>query len=285
VELIANGSTDYRVLDSGDDLRLERLGSVVISRQSGQAIWPRALTESEWKRLQQATHFRTDDGPGEWKRTGNVPERWPISIGDLTFEMRLTGFGHVGIFAEQQSQWPWITSLSPAGSNVLNLFAYTGGSTLAAARGGANVTHVDAVKGVVQWASRNAELSGLAEHPVRWIVDDVVKFVEREERRERRYDGIILDPPTFGRGPRGRVWKIEKDLVDLIDACARLLSDTPKFMLLSGHTPGVTAAVMRNVMNRVVKARGGQLIAGDMVQSQEHGDCLLPSGVYCRWTP
>lgn len=286
MELCAEGWPEVAVIDSGDGMRLERLGPVVIARQSAQAMWPRALPEEQWTQRCDATHYRPDQGPGSWTLHREVPDSWSVSCGDARMELRLTSFGHVGLFAEQQVQWPWITErLSGGETSALNLFAYTGGSTLAAAAGGARVTHVDAVKGIVSWARTNAELSGLSDAPIRWIVDDALKFTRREVRRGRRYDAVVLDPPTFGRGPQGTVWKIEKDLVELLDLCEQLLSDAPRLVLLSAHTPGVTAAVLRNLLAPLLAGRGGRLVSGDMAQRALESPCVLPAGVYCRWTP
>lgn len=286
MELIANGWDDYELIDSGNELRLERVGDVVISRQSAQAIWPPALSQSEWKDRLFASHYRHDQGPGRWDMHKPVAESWEIVFGATTFEARLTPFGHIGFFPEQQVQWPWMAERLQAveSPRVLNLFAYTGGSTLAVAGAGAHVTHVDAVKGVVNWARSNAACSGLGDAPIRWIVDDALKYCRREQRRGSRYDAIILDPPTFGRGPQGTVWKIEKDLVTLLEVCRELLSDTPQWVLLTAHTPGMTAAVLRNMLTPFVASRGGALISGDMVQTSPAGPYALPAGVYCRWT-
>ena len=288
MELSATGYPEYEVIDAGDGLRLERLGDVVISRQCAQAVWNRALSEDEWERRCHSSHYRMDQGAGSWTtHRGRTPDEWPIRLDDMVMHMRLTAFGHIGMFAEQQVQWSWIreTLASRPGASALNLFAYTGGSTLAAALGGAQVTHLDAVKGIVSWARKNAESSGLADKPIRWIVDDALQFCEREHRRGRRYDAIILDPPTFGRGPKGSVWKIEERLPELMAVCERLLSDDPLLVLLSGHTPGHTAAVMRNALYPLVKKRGGTLVSGDMIQKTTASDLVVPAGVYCRWTP
>lgn len=287
MELCATGWDDYEVIDSGDGLRLERLGDVVVSRQCAQAWWQRSLPESEWNKRLWASHFRPDQGAGKWTYKRPVPSAWDLRTGDTVMEMRLTQFGHIGLFAEQQVQWRWLREqLSQRSQPVaMNLFGYTGGSTLAAAQAGADVTHVDAVKGIVSWARINAEKSGLANKPVRWMVDDALRFVQREARRERRYDAIILDPPTFGRGPKGQVWKIERDLVELLEACEAVLSPEPTLILLSAHTPGMTAAVLRNMMSPLVQKRGGRLESGDMVQKATESPCVLPSGVFCRWTP
>jgi 23S rRNA (cytosine1962-C5)-methyltransferase len=288
VELSAPGWDDYEVIDSGEWMRLERVGDIVIERQCAQAYWPRTLPESEWRTLRHATHYRPDQGAGDWTYHQKVPERWVIKLPDgLGAEMRLTQFGHIGLFAEQQVQWTWIREqlAEREAPTALNLFAYTGGSTLAAASAGAQVTHVDAVKGIINWARINAERSGLADAPVRWIVEDALKYCQREVRRGKRYDAIILDPPTFGRAPGGAVWKIEDSLNLLLDSCRQLLSDDAAFILLSGHTPGMTAAVMRNVLQPIVAERGGQLVSGDMVQQASRSKCVLPSGVFCRWIP
>ncbi|MEC8025800.1 MAG: class I SAM-dependent methyltransferase [Myxococcota bacterium] len=287
LELCADGFEQYEVLDSGDGLKLERLGDVIISRQCAQAVWTRSLDESVWTSKLWASHYRTDNGPGKWTYRQSVADAWPIQLGKMRLEMRLTDFGHIGMFAEQQAQWSWIQQQCEAldGARVLNLFAYTGGSTLAAALGGAQVTHLDAVKGVVNWASANARWSGLEDHPIRWIVDDALKFTARELRRGRKYDAVILDPPTFGRGPKGDVWKIESSLTELLDNCFHLLSDTPIFVLLSAHTPGFTASVLRNVLKPSVSRAGGTLVSGDMVQATGQSDIVLPAGVFCRWLP
>ena len=286
MELIAPGWEDYELIDSGGELRLERFGDVTVSRQSGQAIWEAHLSKEDWDAQTWSTHYRQDQGPGEWKHRRKIPDSWQIRFGRAVMELKLTPFGHTGLFAEQQAQWPWITSELEGmdGPRVLNLFAYTGGSTLAAALGGARVTHVDAVKNIVNWARKNAELSGLADAPIRWIVDDALKYCRRELRRGSQYEAIVLDPPTFGRGPQGSIWKIEDQLTELLEVLVQLLSDQARFLLLSAHTPGMTAAVLNNLLHGLVKRRGGRLESGDMVQTSTHSPFGLPSGVYCRWT-
>ncbi len=287
MELLADGWADYEVIDGGDGMRLERIGDVVISRQCAQALWKPHLGPAEWEKRCAATHYRPDQGAGTWTCHKDVPDSWQIRFDAVTLEMRLTPFGHIGMFAEQQVQWRWLADRLGRrdGATALNLFAYTGGSSLACAAAGAAVTHVDAVRGIVTWARANAAASGLADAPIRWIVDDALKFVRREVRRGRRYDAIVLDPPTFGRGPQGTVWKIEQDLVELVGLCEQLLSDAPSLLLLTGHTPGVTAAVLRNVLAPLVARRGGALQSGDMVQATSASPTVLPAGVYCRWEP
>lgn len=286
MELVAEGWKDYALIDSGNGLRLERVGPVVISRQSGQAYWEPALSDSEWKTRLTASHWRHDQGPGAWTDQQPTPKVWNLQYKKMQLSMKLRPFGHIGIFAEQQVQWGWIADhiRTWPGERVLNLFGYTGASTLAAAGAGAQVTHVDAVRASVGWARANADQSGLGDSPIRWIVEDAVRYVERELKRGSEYEGLILDPPTFGRGPRGRVWKIEKDLVPFIQKCLQLLSSTGRFVLLTAHTPGVTAAVLRNMLLPLLEKRGGKLTSGDMVQQAEQSPMLLPAGVYCRWS-
>ena len=286
MELVAEGWKDYALIDSGNGLRLERVGPVVISRQSGQAYWEPTLSESEWKTRLTASHWRHDQGPGKWTEQQSTPKVWNLQFKKMQLTMKLRPFGHIGIFAEQQTQWGWIADhiRTWPGERVLNLFGYTGASSLAAAGAGAKVTHVDAVRASVGWARANAEQSGLGDSPIRWIVEDAVRYVERELKRGSEYEGLILDPPTFGRGPRGRVWKIEKDLVPFIQKCLQLLSSNGRFVLLTAHTPGVTAAVLRNMLFPLLEERGGKLTSGDMVQQAEQSPMLLPAGVYCRWS-
>jgi len=287
MELRCTGWPDYELLDSGDGLRLERVGDVTLSRQAAQAVWPRSLPESEWKARAQVSHYRSDQGPGDWTQQRTVPEQWVVSLGPLSMEVHLAPFGHVGFFADQQMHWSWLRTVAEARVEVrvLNLFAYTGGSTMMAALGGAHVTHVDAAKSSVNAARRNAERSGLGDAPIRWIAEDAMRYVEREVRRGSRYDVIVLDPPTFGRGPKGQTWKIERDLPVMMQAVSELLSDEPLAVLTTGHTPGYTAAVLRNLMHPIVSAHGGVVTSGDMVQEATESPHVLPGGVYCRWTP
>jgi 23S rRNA (cytosine1962-C5)-methyltransferase len=286
MELVADGWNDYALIDSGNGLRLERVGSVVMTRQSAQAIWPTALSEAEWKAMMHVSHFRHDQGPGSWTEHKAVPNTWRVAYKFMNLGMKLRPFGHVGMFAEQQVQWDWILSHMQTwpGERLLNLFAYTGASTLAALAAGARATHVDAVRASVSWAGDNAKNSGLGDSPSRWIVEDAVKYVERELKRDSRYEALIIDPPTFGRGPRGRVWKIEKELSAFMERCRMLLSDNARFVLLSAHTPGVTAATLKNMLAPLVNERGGKLSAGDMVQKATQSPMLLPAGVFCRWS-
>lgn len=269
----------YELVDSGDGRKLERFGDAIIDRPCPQAIWPRR-EKAGWKDAA-ATFLRGEGGSGEWTSRKLLPESWPARIGDLEFEIRLTGFGNVGLFPEHACHWGWIADLlrGRADASVLNLFAYTGGATMACAAAGASVVHVDAARSVNNWAMINAQRSRLPEDAVRYLGDDALKLTRREGRRNRRYEGIILDPPTFGRGTKGEVWKIERDFFTLCEACREISSEMPLFALLTSHSPGVTPAVLRTML----APWGGSVEAGEMLLAG--GGPALPSGVYARWTP
>jgi len=279
--------TDYALLDSGAFQKLERFGSVVLSRPCAQAVWRPALPKSEWQEAT-ATFFR--DGGNQWRGRDRLPESWTIQVDGTQFHLSSTDFGHLGIFPEQRDQWQRIhevctqfhqTHKRPA--RVLNLFAYSGGSTLAAALAGAEVCHVDAAKGMVDWARKNAALNQLDGHPIRWIVDDVTKFLEREHRRERSYDLIILDPPTYGRGAKGEVFKIETDLPPLLTVIGKLLSDTPLGVLLSCHTPELTPTALHHLLLQHYGQQRGKLEHGEMLLRGSPSILPVPSGSYCWW--
>lgn len=284
-DLLAHDWDDYEYLDSGDGYRLERFGAWVLQRPAPVAIWPRARDAAVWERAA-ATYRRDTEGGGEWTFHEPVPDSWDIGWESTRFVLKTTGFGHLGIFPEQAPNWRWIADEARAfgpGFRLLNLFAYTGGTTLAAAAAGAEVCHVDAVKGVVQWASENAARSGLRDAPIRWIVDDAEKFLKREARRGSHYEGIALDPPTFGRGAQGQVFKLERDLAGLLEHCLAVLSPKARFVLLTCHTPGVVGPVLENLLKPIVRARGGRIVAGDALQVGRTAPQPLPSGVYARW--
>ncbi len=280
---------EYALLDSGDGKKLERFGRVVLARPCAQAVWTPALPASEWARADAA--FDRTEG-NQWHNRGALPEQWTIRVGGIAFQLSGTDFGHLGIFPEQRAQWCWLRDTVRQACvvrrrpvQVLNLFAYSGGSTLAAALGGAEVCHLDASKGMVQWARDNARLNGLEAHPIRWITDDAHKFLCREARRERRYDAVILDPPTFGRGQNNELYKIEKDLPETLRLCRGLLSAEPLFMLLSAHTPGYTPVVLGNVLGQAVSGLGGRTESGEMVLSGAGAQVLpTPCGAYARWS-
>lgn len=276
---------DYELLDSGNGAKLERFGDWVLSRPCAQAVW-QPQQPALWKRADAS--FDREDG-NHWHGRNRLPKEWVIDVDGTRFRLSGTDFGHLGIFPEQRAQWRWIRELTHEATaqnqtvRVLNLFAYSGGSTLASARGGAEVCHVDASKGMVQWARENAALNGLAEHPIRWITDDVHKFMNRELRRGRKYDGIILDPPTYGRGGNGETYKIERDLTETLRLCRALLSDHPRFLLLSAHTPGHTPIVLQNILTQALRGLGGTFSAGEMCLTGRPEAFALPSGAYVRW--
>lgn len=278
----------YELLDSGGEAKLERFGDVILARPCAQAVW-KPQRKALWKTAD-ATFDR--EGGNHWHGRSRLPKEWTVRVADIAFRLSGTDFGHLGIFPEQRAQWRWIRDTLKAERaatgrplRVLNLFAYSGGSTLASALGGAEVCHVDASKGMVQWARGNAELNGLSAHPIRWIVDDVHKFMNRELRRGRKYDGIILDPPTYGRGGNGETYKIERDLSETtLRLCRALLSDNPLFLLLSAHTPGHTPIVLENILRQALSGLGGTFSAGEMCLTGAPETFELPSGAYVRWT-
>jgi 23S rRNA (cytosine1962-C5)-methyltransferase len=279
----------YTLLDSGNMAKLERIGAYTLIRPAPQAVWQPRLGDADWKRAD-GVYVRSSDGGGSWEWRRKVDRDFDILYNKLIFSLKLTNFGHMGLFPEQAANWEWLRELirsrmartNDRNLHVLNLFAYTGGSSLAASQAGAHVVHVDAAKGVVEWARKNAQLCDLDERPIRWLVDDALKFVKREERRGSTYQGIILDPPSFGRGPQGEVFKIEDDLMPLLEGCRAILARDALFMLYSCHTPGFTPIVLENQLQAVVKGRGGVTQSGEMTVA-ETGGRLLPSGTYVRW--
>jgi len=273
----------YRLLDSGNGEKLEMVGPHKVCRQAAQAFWEPVLDEAQWKQLD-ALHIRSKKGGGHWEFQRKLPESWDMEWGGLRFKAKLTPFGHIGLFPEQMSNWEWLRTAIPAAigtEKVLNLFAYTGGSTLASSQAGAHVTHVDASKGVVNWARENAALNQLDQNPIRWIVDDVEKFIRREIRRESIYSGLILDPPTYGRGAKGETWKIEEDLLRLFKLLQEVAPE-PKLILVSCHTPGFTGQVLAQMAGQVFGIDPGQFESGEMVTPTEQG-LPLPSGFFARW--
>lgn len=271
---------DYELLDAGDGRKLERFGEVILARPCAQAVWSPQHPD-RWARAN-AT-FDREDG-NRWDGRGSLPDHWIIHTAGIGFHLATTDFGHLGIFPEQRAQWEWIraTCRTAPGARVLNLFAYSGGASMAAAQGGAKVTHLDASKGMVQWASENADLNDI--FSIRWIVDDAIKFLRREARRGNRYDGIILDPPTYGRGKHGETFKIESGLLELMSLCRDVLSEKPLFVLLSGHTPGWTPQVLDNVLVQATAGFDGKVETGEMLLTGADDVFPLPSGTYARWT-
>ncbi len=283
---VADKWNDYEVIDCSGGEKLERWGDYLLIRPDPQVIWDTPRTARGWKRPNGHYH-RSSRGGGEWEFF-DLPEQWSVRYRDLTFHLKPFSFKHTGLFPEQAANWDWFGALiRDAGRpiRVLNLFAYTGGATLAAARAGASVTHVDASKGMVTWAKENARASGLGEAPIRWIVDDCVKFVERELRRGNHYDAVIMDPPSYGRGPKGEIWKIEESIHPFIRLCARLLSDQPLFFLVNSYTTGLAPSVLTYLMStEILPAHGGQVTSGELGLPVSGNGLILPCGASGRWT-
>lgn len=285
----STSSDTYSLIDSGDAQRLEQIGPYSVVRPAPQAIWRPRLPANTWQRAD-ATFVRDSSGGGSWEFATKVKREFTILFSRLSFKIKLTDFGHLGLFPEQADNWDWLRTkiqdrmrrTSQRNLHVLNLFAYTGGSTLAASQAGAHVVHVDAAKGVVDWARANATQCHMADRPIRWLVDDALKFVKREARRGSRYQGIILDPPSFGRGPKGEVFKIENDLLPLLDACREVLANDALFVLYSCHTPGFSPLVLENQLAALVARGAGRIESGEMVV-RDQADRPLPSGTYARW--
>jgi len=267
----------YALIDSGNQKKLERFGEICLVRPCSQALWKPSLL-LEWDKAH--AQFSREERQA-WE--GELPKDWIVAHDGLMFKLKGTDFGHLGIFPEHSFLWTWASDLvkKRRGARILNLFAYSGGATLALARAGAEVCHVDASFGMVQWARENAALNGLEKHPIRWIVDDVMKFLKREMRRKKYYDGILLDPPSFGRGAKGEVFKIERDLSELLFLCKELLSEKPLFLATSNHTSGITPTVLRHLHEEVLP---GPFEVGELLLKAKHGRDL-PTGTFAMWAP
>lgn len=293
---------DYALLDSGDGLKLERFGKYVFVRPESQAMWKRALKESEWRNADAVFVPTGEESGGHWDFKKKVDERWemrypltpipsPVGRGGfLRFRVMTTPGRHLGVFPEVAAHWDWFSELIYHGVhgghrdlNVLNLFGYTGLASLAAAAAGAKVTHVDASKKSVGWARENQALSGLSEAPIRWIVDDALKFIQREARRGVRYDGIILDPPKFGRGPKGEVWEVYKSLPDLLRVCRECLSANPLFVVTTIYAVRASAIHVAQAMDEMMKGFGGTITSGELVSREQSAGRLLSQAVYAKW--
>lgn len=283
---IANEWKDYEVLDCSGGEKLERWGKYTLVRPDPQVIWNTPKKHVGWKGYD-AKYARSSTGGGAWN-TKMLPEKWNIQYKELTFQVKPMNFKHTGIFPEQAVNWDWAMDLIRAENrpiNVLNLFAYTGGATLACAAAGASVCHVDAARGMVAWARENAAVSGLADRPIRWIVDDCAKFVEREIKRGRRYDAIIMDPPSYGRGPSGEVWKLEKNLYDFVKLCAGVLTDDPLFVIINSYTTGLAPSVVGYLSDSIFTRRfGGGTECGELGLPVTDSGLLLPCGATGRWS-
>ena len=283
---IAEHWADYRLIDTKSGERLERWGNVTLIRPDPQVIWQTPPLTDLWNHADGHYH-RSKSGGGQWEYRKKPPESWQIRYRDLTFIVRPTGFKHTGLFPEQAVNWDWMTEkIRSAGRpvRVLNLFAYTGGATLACAAAGAEVCHVDAAKGMVQWARENAAASGLTEKPIRWIVDDCEKFIRREARRGKTYDAIIMDPPSYGRGPGGEIWKLENCIYPLVEACLDVLSPVPLFFLLNSYTTGLSPSVMGYLLNSLLVPKfGGSVQADEIGLPVELAKAALPCGATAIW--
>ena len=281
----ADGWQDYELLDCSDGEKLERWGSRILVRPDPQAIWETPRRHPGWRRPD-ARYVRSREGGGQWEKN-RLPENWKIRYGELTFQVKPMNFKHTGLFPEQAVNWDWVMEkIRGCGRpvRVLNLFAYTGAATLACAAAGAEVCHVDAAKGMVAWAKENAAVSGLSGRPIRWIVDDCAKFVERETRRGRQYDALIMDPPSYGRGPGGEVWKLETNLFPFVKLCAGVLSDDPLFVLINSYTTGLSPSTLTYIAETVFSARfGGRSISDELGLPVTETRLALPCGASCRW--
>jgi 23S rRNA (cytosine1962-C5)-methyltransferase len=276
---------DYELLDSGAGAKLERFGPYVFVRPEPQAAWSRRRPPGEWT----AAHgvFESAAEKGQWQFSRPVPERWQMSHGALRFWAQATAFRHMGVFPEQACHWDWAVDLIRSAARpvrVLNLFGYTGLFTLATAAAGAQVTHVDASKTTLAWARENQELSGLTDRPIRWLLDDALKFVRREARRGSRYEGMMIDPPKFGRGPKGEVWKLEESLPALLKACRATLSDAPLFVILSCYAIRASALSLCQALGEMTAGLGGRLTAGELVVPEAGGGRALSQALFARWT-
>lgn len=283
---ISDHWNDYEVIDCSKGEKLERWGDFLLVRPDPQVIWDTPRTHRGWNKPN-ARYHRSAKGGGQWEFF-DLPQQWTVSYENLTFNLKPFSFKHTGLFPEQAANWDWFGDLiarSGRPVKVLNLFAYTGGATLAAAKAGAGVTHVDASKGMVTWAKENAKSSGLEQAPIRWIVDDCIKFAEREIRRGSRYDAVIMDPPSYGRGPKGEVWKIEDAIHPLVKLCSQLLSDRPLFFLINSYTTGLAPSVLSYMLSVEIASRHkGTVTAGELGLPVTRTGLVLPCGASGRWS-
>ena len=282
----ANNWQDYELLDTSRGERLERWGEIILIRPDPQILWDTPRRDPRWKQAH-ARYHRSNTGGGQWERYRPIPDSWQIAYGDLRFALKPMGFKHTGLFPEQAVNWDLMAHLIKKENRpvkVLNLFGYTGAATLACVAAGAHVTHVDASKGMVAWGKENAVASGLADKPMRWLVDDCVKFVQREQRRGNTYDGILMDPPSYGRGPGGEVWKLEEQVYPLVAECVKLLSDDPLFFLINSYTTGLSPSVMQYVLGTLLsKDIGGTLSADEIGLPVTDSGMVLPCGATAMW--
>ena len=282
----ANNWIDYELIDTSRGERLERWGDILLIRPDPQILWDTPRKDPRWKQAH-ARYHRSNTGGGQWERYRPIPDSWQIAYGDLQFALKPMGFKHTGLFPEQATNWDLMSDLIKRENRpvkVLNLFGYTGAATVACVAAGAHVTHVDASKGMVAWGKENAVSSGLADKPMRWLVDDCVKFVQREQRRGNTYDGILMDPPSYGRGPGGEVWKLEEQVYPLVAECVKLLSDDPLFFLINSYTTGLSPSVMQYVLGTLLPENiGGHLSADEIGLPVTSNGLVLPCGATAMW--
>ena len=281
---IANNWKDYEIIDMAKGEKLERWGNIFLVRPDPQIIWNKKQFPNKWKNIN-ARYNRSKTGGGNWEYVNNLTKAWQIKYKELTFNIKPMGFKHTGLFPEQAVNWDWmIEKIKNANREikVLNLFAYTGGATVACSYAGASVCHVDSSKGMVSWAKENIISSGLENRPVRFIVDDVKKFVNREIRRENKYDAIIMDPPSYGRGSNGEVWQFENDIEELVELCTKVLSNKPLFFLINSYTTGISSTVLENILRLNIK-NIGKFSNGEIGLPMTNSKIVLPAGIYAKW--
>ncbi len=281
---LANNWKDYEIIDMANGEKLERWGKITLVRPDPQIIWNNKSFPNKWKTAN-AKYNRSKTGGGSWEYNTNLPKAWQIKYKNLVFNIKPMGFKHTGLFPEQAVNWDWMINKIKSANReikVLNLFAYTGGATVACLSAGASVCHVDSSKGMVSWAKENVISSGLEKRPVRYIIDDVVKFVQREIRRGNKYDAIIMDPPSYGRGANGEVWQFENNIYDLVELCTKVLSDKPLFFLINSYTTGISSKVLENILRLNIKNKG-TLSSGEIGIPMRDSKLVLPCGIYGRW--
>ena len=283
--LVTSNEKDYELIDSGNGKKLERYGSVIMDRPDPQAMWQPLKNRDVWNTANAV--FMREGKTTKWHNDKTVPTAWPMPFAGLVFEIRPTSFKHTGLFPEHRENWKWMSDLiskqkSPV--QVLNLFGYTGGASLACAQAGAEVVHVDGSKMAIGWAKKNQELSGLNDKPIRWILDDAILFLKREIKRGNKYDGIVMDPPAFGRGPKGEVWKIEEQFDELMKLCKAVLSDKPIFFLINGYASGYSPIAYQNNLLDLVEKHGGSIETGELAIEETGTKRLLPCGIFARYT-
>ena len=284
--ILANNWKDYEILDMANGEKLERWKDIILIRPDPQIIWKNKSFPNKWEKAN-AVYKRSSTGGGAWQYKTKIPSAWQVKYKDLTFNIKPMGFKHTGLFPEQAANWDWMIEKirkEKREIKVLNLFAYTGGATVACLSAGASVCHVDSSKGMVAWAKENVTSSGLQEKSIRYIVDDVVKFVSREIRRNNKYDAIIMDPPSYGRGANGEVWKFEDNIGDLVELCTKVLSDNPLFFLINSYTTGISSTVLENILKlNIPKKYGGKVENGEIGLPMINSKLVLPCGIFARW--